>query len=304
MDARGETLVPVDREQVAGVDPRPRRLRRRVAHRLAHQRLRRRPPRARDRRPGRGALPGLPGDDLLRRAAGVPRVRAHADRVHELLRAPAGRRLRATACSRRCATSACARELDILRSDAGVMTPREAARNPVYGVLSGPSGGVAGALHVATRAGFPNVLTFDMGGTSTDVVAVPGGRADDRPRDDDRAVPHQGAVRRRAHGRRRRRLDRARAAAHARAARRAGVGGRRARPGGLRAGGEAPTVTDANVVVGHLPPRLIGGEMELDADAARTAVAAGRRGDRPVASTRPPRASSRSSTRTWPARCG
>ena len=60
-------------------------------------------------------------------------------------------------------------ELDILRSDAGVMTPREAARNPVYGVLSGPSGGVAGALHVATRAGFPNVLTFDMGGTSTDV---------------------------------------------------------------------------------------------------------------------------------------
>src|SRR3954465_364654 len=60
-------------------------------------------------------------------------------------------------------------ELNILRSDAGVMTPREAARNPVYGVLSGPSGGVAGALHVATRAGYPNILTFDMGGTSTDV---------------------------------------------------------------------------------------------------------------------------------------
>ena len=60
-------------------------------------------------------------------------------------------------------------EVDILRSDAGVMTPREAARNPVYGVLSGPSGGVAGALYVAARAGYPNVLTFDMGGTSTDV---------------------------------------------------------------------------------------------------------------------------------------
>ncbi len=60
-------------------------------------------------------------------------------------------------------------EVDILRSDAGVMTPAEAARNPVYGVLSGPSGGVAGALYVAARAGFPNVLTFDMGGTSTDV---------------------------------------------------------------------------------------------------------------------------------------
>src|SRR3954447_8282091 len=59
--------------------------------------------------------------------------------------------------------------INILRSDAGVMTPAEAARNPVYGVLSGPSGGVAGALYIAARAGFPNVLTFDMGGTSTDV---------------------------------------------------------------------------------------------------------------------------------------
>src|ERR671920_734735 len=66
-------------------------------------------------------------------------------------------------------------ELNILRSDAGVMTPREAARNPVYGVLSGPSGGVAGALYVATRAGFPNILTFDMGGTSTDVSLCRGG---------------------------------------------------------------------------------------------------------------------------------
>src|SRR5690242_14029854 len=65
-------------------------------------------------------------------------------------------------------------EVDILRSDAGVMTPAEAARNPVYGVLSGPSGGVAGALYVAARAGFPNVLTFDMGGTSTDVSLCQG----------------------------------------------------------------------------------------------------------------------------------
>ena len=48
-------------------------------------------------------------------------------------------------------------------------------RNPVYGVLSGPRGGVAGALYVAARAGFPNVLTFDMGGTSTDVSLCQGG---------------------------------------------------------------------------------------------------------------------------------
>ncbi len=37
---------------------------------------------------------------------------------------------------------------------------------PVYGILSGPSGGVAGALAVARRAGFDDILTFDMGGTS------------------------------------------------------------------------------------------------------------------------------------------
>ncbi|MBM3678047.1 MAG: hydantoinase/oxoprolinase family protein, partial [Actinobacteria bacterium] len=60
-------------------------------------------------------------------------------------------------------------DVNILRSDAGLMTTREAARNPIYGVLSGPSGGVAGALHVAKTAGFRNILTFDMGGTSTDV---------------------------------------------------------------------------------------------------------------------------------------
>ena len=72
-------------------------------------------------------------------------------------------------CSRRSADLGVRTDVDILRSDAGVMTPKEAARNPVYGVLSGPSGGVAGALYVAARAGYPNVLTFDMGGTSTDV---------------------------------------------------------------------------------------------------------------------------------------
>ncbi len=61
-------------------------------------------------------------------------------------------------------------DVNILRSDGGLMTTREAAsKNPIYGVLSGPSGGVAGALYIATRAGFPNMMTFDMGGTSTDV---------------------------------------------------------------------------------------------------------------------------------------
>jgi N-methylhydantoinase A len=50
------------------------------------------------------------------------------------------------------------------------MTAKVASESPIYGILSGPSGGVAGALYVARRAGYENILTFDMGGTSTDVA--------------------------------------------------------------------------------------------------------------------------------------
>ena len=67
-------------------------------------------------------------------------------------------------------------EVNILRSDAGLMTTKEAARNPIYGILSGPSGGVAGALYVARKAGFDDILTFDMGGTSTDVALCQNGQ--------------------------------------------------------------------------------------------------------------------------------
>jgi N-methylhydantoinase A len=163
-------------------------------------------------------------------------------------------------------------ELNILRSDAGVMTPREAARNPVYGVLSGPSGGVAGALHVATRAGYPNILTFDMGGTSTDVSLCRGGEPTigretaigqftiKVPSVDVHTVGAGGG-----------------SIAHVpelTRALRVGPESAGADPGpaAYGRGGEAPTVTDANVVVGHLPPRLIGGEMTLDVDQARAAV--------------------------------
>ena len=163
-------------------------------------------------------------------------------------------------------------EVDILRSDAGVMTPAEAARNPVYGVLSGPSGGVAGALHVATRAGYPNILTFDMGGTSTDVSLCQAGEPTigrettigqfriKIPSIDVHTVGAGGG-----------------SIAHVpelTGALRVGPESAGAEPGpaAYGRGGTAPTVTDANVVVGHLPPRLIGGEMELDVDAARAAV--------------------------------
>jgi len=163
-------------------------------------------------------------------------------------------------------------EVNILRSDAGIMTPREAMRNPVYGVLSGPSGGVAGALYVATRAGYPNILTFDMGGTSTDVSLCRDGETSigretrighfriKVPSVDVHTVGAGGG-----------------SIAHVpelTKALRVGPESAGAAPGpaAYGQGGEEPTVTDANVVVGHLPPRLIGGEMELDVERAKQAV--------------------------------
>ena len=163
-------------------------------------------------------------------------------------------------------------EVDILRSDAGVMTPKEAARNPVYGVLSGPSGGVAGALYVAARAGFPNVLTFDMGGTSTDVSLCQAGEPTigrettigqfriKVPSVDVHTVGAGGG-----------------SIAHVpplTGALRVGPQSAGAEPGpaAYGQGGVEPTVTDANVVLGHLPADLIGGEMSLDVEAAKAAV--------------------------------
>jgi N-methylhydantoinase A len=65
--------------------------------------------------------------------------------------------------------------LRIMRSNGGALSAREAAREPVHTVLSGPAGGVVGALEVARRAGIERFITLDMGGTSTDVSLVPGG---------------------------------------------------------------------------------------------------------------------------------
>ncbi len=163
-------------------------------------------------------------------------------------------------------------DVNILRSDAGLMTTREAARNPIYGVLSGPSGGVAGALHVAKEAGFSNILTFDMGGTSTDVSLCLDGEptigretsiSHFRLRVPSVNVHTVGAG--------------GGSIAHVpqlTKALRVGPQSAGAEPGpaAYGKGGTDPTVTDANVVVGFLPPRLLGGEMALDVDAARTSV--------------------------------
>jgi N-methylhydantoinase A len=163
-------------------------------------------------------------------------------------------------------------DVNILRSDAGLMTTVEAARNPIYGILSGPSGGVAGALYVARKAGFDDILTFDMGGTSTDVALCQNGEPTigretsishfriKVPSVNVHTVGAGGG-----------------SIAHVpelTKALRVGPQSAGADPGpaSYGRGGADPTVTDANVVLGHLPPRLLGGEMELDVEAARASV--------------------------------
>jgi N-methylhydantoinase A len=163
-------------------------------------------------------------------------------------------------------------KLCILRSDGGLVSAGVAAANPVNMLMSGPAGGVTGATWAAEQAGFEDFLTFDMGGTSTDVALVQGlkpriGRettvGDLKVRAtsvDVRTVGAGGG-----------------SIAHVpplTQALRVGPQSAGAVPGpaSYAAGGTEPTVTDANVVLGYLPTELAGGEITLDRDAAHAAV--------------------------------
>lgn len=160
---------------------------------------------------------------------------------------------------------------NIVRSDAGVMSLEAALERPVNTVLSGPAGGVRGASAIASIAGYPNVVSMDMGGTSTDVclstlgepslstdawishypIKVPivdittigaggGSLADISPSGAFRVGPESA--------------------------------GSDPGPACYGRGGERPTVTDANLVLGRLPVDLAGGEVSLDIEAARDAI--------------------------------
>jgi N-methylhydantoinase A len=65
----------------------------------------------------------------------------------------------------------------VMRSSGGVATPDEAADHPATILVSGPAAGVVGAARLAALAGIENAIAFDMGGTSTDVCLIAGGRA-------------------------------------------------------------------------------------------------------------------------------
>ena len=161
----------------------------------------------------------------------------------------------------------------VMQSSGGVADAASAAARPASCVLSGPAAGVVGAAFVAGAGGFEDVLTFDMGGTSTDVAAVLGGEAQVTAESVVAGVPIRFPM-----------VDVHTIGAGGGSiawlddggALRVGPRSAGARPGpasyGL--GGEAATVTDANLVLGYLADgAVLGGEVRLDRALAEEALA-------------------------------
>jgi N-methylhydantoinase A len=159
----------------------------------------------------------------------------------------------------------------VMRSSGGLATIGQAAEHAAFALLSGPAAGAVGAARLAAAAGFENALAFDMGGTSTDVCAIVGGEA---RREHERVVgglpvrlPTLAVHTVGAGGGSLVSLDSG-GALHV------GPESAGADPGPAcyGRGGERPTVTDANLLLGRLPPVLPGG-IELDGEAAERALA-------------------------------
>ncbi len=163
-------------------------------------------------------------------------------------------------------------KLSLLRSDGGLMSAQKAEEHPVNILMSGPAGGVTGAIWVGRNAGIKNILTLDVGGTSTDVALIENLEA---RRQRTTEVGHL-SVRASA-------LDVKTVGAGGGSiayvpeltrALRVGPQSAGAVPGPVAygKGGTLPTVTDANVVLGYLPENLLGGTFNLDREGAKKAV--------------------------------
>lgn len=158
--------------------------------------------------------------------------------------------------------------LKIMQSSGGILSAQAAAREPVRTILSGPAGGVIGALSVARRAGIARVLSLDMGGTSTDVALLDATREPVTTIEGEVAgVPMLDIHTAGAGGGSLARIDEA-------GALQVGPHSAGADPGPACYGrGEGATVTDANLVLGRLhPEHFLGGAMRLDAGRARKAI--------------------------------
>jgi len=165
-----------------------------------------------------------------------------------------------------------AARLLLMKSSGGVIRGAGAARQPVQTVLSGPAAGVVGARALGLRAGHPRLITLDVGGTSADISLIDGdprltteGRVGDWPLTTPMIDIHTigaggGSI----------------ARVSPEGALLVGPMSAGAVPGPVAygRGGEEPTLTDANLVLGRLPPSLLDGKIALDVNAAARAIEA------------------------------
>ncbi len=160
----------------------------------------------------------------------------------------------------------------VMQSSGGVASADQVVRKPITTALSGPAAGVLGSAVVAEIAGFPDLVTLDAGGTSTDLCLIEGGRPKVTnggsvgpfpvriPMIDIETIGTGGGsiawISREGHLK---------------------VGPRSAgaEPGPMcyPNGGSEPTITDANLVLGRIPPSLIGGGIALNVERAREGIA-------------------------------
>lgn len=158
----------------------------------------------------------------------------------------------------------------IMQSNGGVISAAEVATKPITTILSGPAAGVLAAAFVGEQASFPDLLTLDAGGTSTDVCLI------------EQLEPHfttESKVD--GHPVKTPMVDIVTVAAGGgsiawvgqQGSLKVGPQSAGADPGPIcyAKGGTDPTVTDANLVLGRVPSVLIGGEIQLDVDGARAA---------------------------------
>ncbi len=158
-----------------------------------------------------------------------------------------------------------------MKSNGGVLSADEVVHQPITTVLSGPAAGALGAGLIASRAGFDRVLTCDGGGTSTDVSVVLAGEPTLTTEGTVGAYPSKIPM-----------IDVVTVGAGGgsiawispEGTLKVGPQSAGADPGPLcyGKGGTEPTITDAHVVLGRIPPHLLGGEIPLDVETARDGI--------------------------------